>query len=146
MELSDFLQIILLFVLTVMMISLLSRRNAKADEFPESFKIFGPTSRTIGGPGNFKGRCGDELDIFKGPGNHVISVTLENTGNCDLRLGFHNAFLMPTEDFSTVVPAGATITRCGHVTRFKDGGKPYSLSTHDRVSVKCMTSESDQSI
>lgn len=144
MEFALVLQAIALVFLVIAVAVLLRRQKKQAEEFPESLKIFGPTSRTIGGPGNFKGKCGDQLNIFYGPGDHVISVTLENMGNCDIQLDFQNEFLMPSQDFSATVRAGAAVTRCGHVTRFKDGGKPYSLSTHNKVSVKCMVSESDK--
>ncbi len=115
------------------------------DVFPESLKVFGPTSRTIGGPGNFKGSCKGEIVIFRGGANHIISVTLENMGSCDIQLELRDQVTFPSTDITATVPPGATMTVCGFAVEHGPSNKAH-WSTHSRVTAKCMGSESSDSV
>lgn len=109
--------------------------------FPEAFKVFGPTSRTLGGPGNFTGRCGQQLEIYRGGGNHVISVTLENMGDCEISLGLRDEIQSTTPEINVAIPPGTTVTRTGTQSTWQSGDGGTRWSTHNIVVVTCKPSE-----
>ena len=103
--------LVILAAVFLLLLSIVRQRQTKslAEEFPESLKLFSPTSRTIGGPGNYTGPRKD-LKIFRGNGHQVISATVENMGTSDLwvRVGkthdnagvhTHQSHVPPGNDF-----------------------------------------------
>lgn len=120
---------------------LVLRASRRAEAFPESLKLFSPTSRTIGGPGNFHSRSRDEVMIFGGNGSlgHVISITFENMGDCDIRLGLRDEITFPSTDIVRTVAPGTTVTVCGYATKIQN------WSTHSTVTAKCVGSDSSDS-
>lgn len=108
------------------------RTEFRPEDFPESLKLFSPTSRTIGGPGNYSGTRKD-LTIFRGNGHHVISVTIENMGTSALWVRVHySQDSHGLNTFQSLVPPGATIAVCGSVFSF---GKANQTVTQDSVEV-----------
>ncbi|MHA2105913.1 MAG: hypothetical protein ACW981_21005 [Candidatus Hodarchaeales archaeon] len=109
-------------------------------EWLESIKLFAPTSRTIGGPGNFTGECGQSYEIFKSDSEEkILCVTIENMGKCDLDVelrNYHTYSSTGTRATSTSVyvdiPGGASKTICGKKILVKDLN--YS---HGNVWVRC---------
>lgn len=81
--------------------------------YPETTRLFGPTGRTVGGPGEFIGNAdGKPLIIFtnlfgfSGTAN-VYCATLENLGEVPLTFDAAQG-----EDAAPSVPVGASMSRC----------------------------------
>ncbi len=89
-------------------------------ELPVSPRVFGPSGRTLGGPGEFTGKCnGITRTIFSiGELDRLVCATVENTGQCRVFLRLLGGVTVSGK-IRTDIDPGETETVCNFAERVK---------------------------
>lgn len=98
-------------------------------EVPESIEVFGPSSRTLGGPGAFTGQCGVTRTLFSIHEPRLLCATVENRGQCKVELRLEEGSLSGDKREAEIEP-GETETVCNvaQVVKVECKGKEEDMT------------------